>query len=43
MDQLGPKRGQNEALSHFLVQYASVFTGFAHYDREILYLVANGG
>ena len=27
--QLGPKRGQNEVLGHFLAQNALVFSGFA--------------
>ena len=31
--QLGPKRGQNEVLGHFLVQNALVFGDFAYYDQ----------
>ena len=32
MGQLGPKRGQNEVLGHFLAQNALVFGDFAYYD-----------
>ena len=34
MGQLGPKRGQNEVLGHFLVQNVLVFGDFAHDDRK---------
>ena len=34
MGQLGPKKGQNEVLGHFRVQYALVFADFAHYGWE---------
>ena len=30
--QLGPKRGQNEFLGHFLVQNSFVLADFAYYD-----------
>ena len=43
MGQLGPKMGQNEVLGHFLVQNALVFAGCAYYDRQLCYLVADGG
>ena len=43
MGQLGPKRGQNEVLGHFLVQNALVFADYVHYDGELWYLVASGG
>ena len=43
MGQLGPKRGQNEVLGHFLVQIALVFADYVHYDGELWYLVASGG
>ena len=43
MGQLGPKRGQNEVLGHFLVQNALVFADFVHYDGQLWYLVASGG
>ena len=32
MGQLGPERGQNEVLGHFLGYYALVFGDFAYYD-----------
>ena len=32
MGQLGPKRGQNELIGHFLGYYALVFDDFAYYD-----------
>ena len=41
--QLGPKRGQNEVLGHFLVQSSFVLVDFAYYDRELQYLVSDGG
>ena len=34
MGHLGPKRGQNEVLGHFLAQNASVFGDFAYYGCE---------
>ena len=40
--QLGPKRGQNGVLGHFLVQNALVFADFVFYDPEV-YLVGSGG
>ena len=43
MGQLGPKRGQNEVLGHFLIQNALDFADVAYYDREYLYLVPNSG
>ena len=43
MGHLGPKRGQNEVLGHFLAQNASVFADFAYFDWELWYLVASGG
>ena len=43
MGHLGPKRGQDEVLGHFLGQYALVFAGFAYYGSLVLYLVADGG
>ena len=43
MGQLGPKRGQNEVLGHFLVQIALVFADYVHYDGELWYLVASDG
>ena len=36
-------RGQNEVLGRFLGQYVSVLAGFVYCDRELLYLVADGG
>ena len=41
--QLGPKRGQNEVLGHFLCQNALVFADSVYYDQELWYLVASGG
>ena len=41
--QLGPKRGQNEVLGHFLAQNALVFADSVYYDWELWYLVASGG
>ena len=41
--QLGPKRGQNEVLDHFLVHNALVFVDFVYYDRELWYPVGSGG
>ena len=41
--QLGPKRGQNEVLGHFLVQNALVFADFVFYDQEVWYLFVSGG
>ena len=38
----GLKRGQDEVLGHFLGHYALVFAGFAYYDSEVLYPVADG-
>ena len=32
MGHLGPKRGQNEVLGHFLVQSSFVLADFAYYD-----------
>ena len=43
MGHLGPKRGQDEVLGHFLGLYALVFADFEYYDSELLYLVADGG
>ena len=43
MGQLGLKMGQNEVLGHFLVQYVLVFACYAYYDRQLCYLVADGG
>ena len=43
MGQLGPRRGQNEVLGHFLVQNALVFADFVHYDGQLRYIVASGG
>ena len=43
MGHLGPKRGQNEVLGHFLAQNALVFADSVFYDCELLYLVASGG
>ena len=43
MGQLGPKRGPNEVLDYFLAHYTLVFTGCAYYDRQLCYLVADGG
>ena len=42
MGHLGPKRGQNEVLDHFLTQDALV-ADFAYYGLELRYLVPNGG
>ena len=42
MGHLGLKRGQDDVLGHFLGQCALVFAGFAYYDSELLYLVADG-
>ena len=43
MGHLGPKRGQNEVLGHFLVQNALVLADFVYNDRKLWYLTANGG
>ena len=43
MGHLGPKRGQNEVLGHFLVQNALVFADFAYLNREYLYLGPDSG
>ena len=43
MGHLGPKRGQNEVLGHFLAQNALVFADSVFYDCELWYLVASGG
>ena len=43
MGQLGPKRGQNEVLGHFIVQNALVFADSVYYDCELWYLAASGG
>ena len=43
MGHLGPKRGQNGVLGHFLVQNALVFADFAYYDSELWYPVDSGG
>ena len=43
MGNLGLKMDQNDVLGRFLGQYALVFAGFAYCDRELLYLVADGG
>ena len=43
MGHLGPKRGQNEVLGHFLGQNALVFADSVYYDWELWYLVASGG
>ena len=43
MGHLGPKRGQNEVLGHFLGQNALVFADSVYYDRELWYLVPSGG
>ena len=42
MGHFGLKRGQDEVLGHFLGHYALVFAGFAYYDSEVLYPVADG-
>ena len=34
MGHLGPKRGQNEVLSHYLAQNALVFGDVAYHDKE---------
>ena len=34
---------KDEVLGHFLAQYALVFADFAYYDRELFYLVDDGG
>ena len=39
MGHLGPKRGQNEVFSHFLVLNVLDFADVAYYDREYQYLV----
>ena len=41
--QLGPKRGQNEVLGHFLAQNALVLTDSVVYDCGLWHLVASGG
>ena len=43
MGQLGPKRGQDEVLSHFLVVNAIVFASFVYFDRTLGFLSANAG
>ena len=43
MGHLGPKRGQDEVLGHFLGQYALVFAGFAYNGSLVLYLLADCG
>ena len=43
MGYLGPKRGQNEVLGHFLIQNALDFADFAYCDWELKYLVPNSG
>ena len=43
MGHLGPKRGQNEVLGHFLAQNALVFADSVFYDCELWYPVASGG
>ena len=43
MGHLGPKRGQNEVLGHFLGQNALVFADSVYYDWELWYLVPSGG
>ena len=43
MGHLGPKRGQNEVLGHFLAQKALVVADLVFYDCELWYLVASGG
>ena len=43
MGHLGPKRGQNEVLGHFLAQNALVFADSVFYDCELWYLVASSG
>ena len=42
MGHLGLKRGQDEILGYFLGHYLLVFAGFAYYDSDLLYLVADG-
>ena len=42
MGHLGLKRGQDEVLGYFLGHYVLVFAGFAYYDSDLLYLVADG-
>ena len=42
MGHLGPKRGQNEVLGHFLAQNALVFADYVFYDCELWYLIASG-
>ena len=43
MGQNGPKRGQNEVYSHFIVLNAIVFAHIVYFDRKLWYLAANAG
>ena len=41
MGHFGLKRGQDEILGYFLGHYVLVFAGFAYYDSDLLYPVAD--